>query len=85
MTLEVYQGEGAYVRENKYLGEFRLSGIPVQEGKGDTHIQVTFHIDVDGIVHVSAVEPTSGIAASVSIQASGGLSNSQLEELVADA
>ena len=85
VTLEVYQGEGAYVRENKYLGEFRLSGIPIQEGSGDTHIQVTFHIDVDGIVHVSAVEPTSGIAASVSIQASGGLSSSQLEELVADA
>jgi len=82
VTLEVYQGEASYVKDNRYLGEFRLSGIPKLEGKREAHIQVTFHIDADGIVHVSAIEPTSGVEASVSIQASGGLTNSQLDELV---
>lgn len=82
VTLEVYQGEGAYVKDNRYLGEFRLSGIPKLDDNREARIEVTFHIDADGIVHVTAVEPTSGVKAEVSIQASGGLSNSQLDGLV---
>ena len=84
VTLEVYQGEAKHVKDNRYLGEFRLSGIPHLEGNREPHIQVTFHIDADGIVHVSAIEPTSGVEASVSIQASGGLTDTQLDELVKD-
>jgi len=82
VTLEVYQGEDEYVKNNTYLGEFRLSGIPRLEGGREPHIQVTFNIDADGLVHVSAIEPTSGAEASVSIRAAGGLSNKQIEKLV---
>lgn len=83
VRLQVFQGEDEKVKKNKFLGEFILSGIPRLDGNREPHIAVTFNIDADGIVSVSAIETTSGAEASVTIRPSGGLTKDQLDDLVA--
>ena len=80
VVLEVYQGEEEEIENNKHLGRFTLTNLPVHEGK-ETHIQVTFMIDADGLVQVTAMEPSSGAEASVDIKPSGGLSRKQIDQI----
>ncbi len=80
VTLEIYQGEEEQVRDNKHLGRVTLSHLPVFPDK-ETHIQVSFEIDADGLVQVTATELTTGKEASVDLKPSGGLSRKQIDEI----
>lgn len=70
--------------DNKYLGEFELSGIPMAP-RGHPQIEVTFDIDANGIMNVSAKDKSTGKAQSITIRSSGGLSDSDIERMVKDA
>lgn len=84
VTIKVFQGEREMANDNKLLGSFDLQGIPMAP-KGVPRIEVTFDIDANGICHVTAKEATSGKQMSITIKSSGGLSNSQVEEMVKQA
>ncbi len=84
VTIRVFQGEREIAAHNKLLGQFNLEGIPPSP-RGMPQIEVTFDIDVNGIVHVSAKDKASGKEQKVAIQASGGLSDSEIEQMVKDA
>ncbi|KAJ6644924.1 Chaperone protein DnaK [Pseudolycoriella hygida] len=84
VTVKVFQGEREMAVDNKLLGQFNLEGIP-PAARGKPQIEVTFDIDVNGIVHVSAKDKASGREQKVTIQASGGLSDSEIEQMVKDA
>ncbi|PHQ69558.1 MAG: molecular chaperone DnaK [Paracoccus sp.] len=84
VTIRVFQGERELATHNKILGQFNLEGIPPAP-RGMPQIEVTFDIDVNGIVHVSAKDKSSGKEQKVTIQASGGLSESDIEQMVQDA
>ncbi|WP_375327283.1 molecular chaperone DnaK [Candidatus Tisiphia endosymbiont of Nemotelus uliginosus] len=84
VTIRVFQGEREMASDNKLLGQFNLEGIP-PAARGLPQIEVTFDIDVNGIVHVSAKDKASGKEQKVTIQASGGLSDSEIEQMVKDA
>lgn len=84
VTIRVFQGEREIAAHNKLLGQFNLEGIPPAP-RGMPQIEVTFDIDVNGIVHVSAKDKASGKEQKVTIQASGGLSESEIEQMVKDA
>ncbi|WP_347939349.1 molecular chaperone DnaK [Rickettsia oklahomensis] len=84
VTIRVFQGEREMAKDNKLLGQFNLEGIPPAP-RGVPQIEVTFDIDVNGIVHVSAKDKASGKEQKVTIQASGGLSNAEIEQMVKDA
>ncbi|WP_341764213.1 molecular chaperone DnaK [Candidatus Tisiphia endosymbiont of Beris chalybata] len=84
VTIRVFQGEREMASDNKLLGQFNLTGIP-PAARGLPQIEVTFDIDVNGIVHVSAKDKASGQEQKVTIQASGGLSDSEIEQMVKDA
>ncbi len=84
VTIRVFQGEREMATDNKLLGQFNLEGIP-QASRGVPQIEVTFDIDVNGIVHVSAKDKASGKEQKVTIQASGGLSDAEIEQMVKDA
>ena len=81
VTIRVFQGERPMATDNKLLGEFTLHGIPPAP-RGGPQIEVSFDIDVDGIVHVSARDKTTGQENKVTIQASGGLSESEIEQMI---
>lgn len=70
--------------DNKRLGEFELSGIPMAP-RGHPQIEVTFDIDANGILNVSAKDKSTGKAQTVTIRSSGGLSDSDIERMVQDA
>ena len=70
--------------DNKKLGEFELSGIPMSP-RGHPQIEVTFDIDANGILNVSAKDKSTGKAQTVTIRSSGGLSDSDIERMVQDA
>jgi molecular chaperone DnaK len=70
--------------DNKYLGEFELGGIPMAP-RGHPQIEVTFDIDANGIMNVSAKDKASGKATSITIRSSGGLSDADIEKMVKDA
>jgi molecular chaperone DnaK len=70
--------------DNKKLGEFELSGIPMAP-RGHPKIEVTFDIDANGILNVSAKDKSTGKAQTVTVRSSGGLSESDIERMVADA
>ncbi|MCZ6465201.1 MAG: Hsp70 family protein, partial [Proteobacteria bacterium] len=80
----VLQGERAMARENKSLGRFDLVGIPPAP-RGVPQIEVTFSIDADGVVNVSAKDLGTGKTQSVEVTASSGLSDQDVERLVAEA
>lgn len=84
VTIRVFQGEREIAAHNKLLGQFNLEGIPPSP-RGMPQIEVTFDIDANGIVHVSAKDKASGKEQKVAIQASGGLSESEIEQMVKDA
>ncbi|AAU03660.1 molecular chaperone DnaK [Rickettsia typhi] len=84
VTIRVFQGEREMAKDNKLLGQFNLEGIPPAP-RGVPQIEVTFDIDANGIVHVSAKDKASGKEQKVTIQASGGLSDSEIEQMVKDA
>ncbi|ABV74584.1 molecular chaperone DnaK [Rickettsia akari str. Hartford] len=84
VTIRVFQGEREMAASNKLLGQFNLEGIPPAP-RGVPQIEVTFDIDVNGIVHVSAKDKASGKEQKVTIQASGGLSDAEIEQMVKDA
>ena len=84
VTIRVFQGEREMAADNKLLGQFDLVGIPPAP-RGMPQIEVTFDIDANGIVHVSAKDKATGKEQSIRIQASGGLSDADIEKMVKDA
>jgi molecular chaperone DnaK len=84
VTIRVFQGEREMAAANKLLGQFNLEGIPPSP-RGMPQIEVTFDIDANGIVHVSAKDKASGKEQKVAIQASGGLTDADIEQMVKDA
>ncbi len=84
VTIRVYQGEREMAAYNKLLGQFNLEGIPPAP-RGMPQIEVTFDIDANGIVSVSAKDKASGKEQKVTIQASGGLSKDEIESMIKEA
>ncbi len=84
VTIRVFQGEREMAADNKLLGQFDLVGIPPAP-RGVPQIDVTFDIDANGIVNVSAKDKGTGKEQQIKIQASGGLSDSDIEQMVEDA
>eukprot|EP01147_Barroeca_monosierra_P007781 gene7778-641_t len=84
VVIRVLQGERPVAQDNQFLGEFILMGIPPRE-KGRAKIDVTFAIDADGIVRVSAVETGSGQEAQIEVKSTGGLTPAQVDALIAEA
>ncbi|MFN3623614.1 MAG: Hsp70 family protein, partial [Hyphomicrobium sp.] len=84
VTIRVSQGEREMAADNKLLGQFDLVGIPPAP-RGVPQIEVTFDIDANGIVHVSAKDKATGKEQSIRIQASGGLSDAEIDRMVKDA
>lgn len=84
VTIHVLQGEREMAAQNKSLGQFNLAGIP-PSSRGVPQIEVTFDIDANGIVHVSAKDRASGKEQKVTITASGGLSQAEIEQMIKDA
>merc|ERR1712127_777115 len=82
--ITVLQGEREFAKDNKKLGDFELTGIPMAP-RGHPQIEVTFDIDANGILNVSAKDKASGKAQSVTIKSSGGLSDADIENMVNDA
>ena len=84
VTIHVLQGERKRTGDNKSLGQFNLEGIrPAQ--RGVPQIEVTFDVDADGILHVSAKDKDTGKEQKITIQASSGLSDDEIESMVRDA
>ena len=84
VTIRVFQGEREMAADNKLLGQFDLLGIPPAP-RGVPQIEVTFDIDANGIVNVSAKDKGTGKEQQIRIQASGGLSDSDIDQMVQDA
>ena len=84
VTIKVVQGEREMAQDNKSLGRFDLQGIPPAP-RGMPQIEVTFDIDANGIVNVSAKDKATGKEQQIRIQASGGLSDAEIEKMVKDA
>jgi molecular chaperone DnaK len=84
VTIRVFQGEREMAQDNKILGQFDLVGIPPAP-RGVPQIEVTFDIDANGIVNVSAKDKGTGKEQQIRIQASGGLSEADIEKMVKDA
>ena len=84
VTIRVFQGEREMAADNKMLGQFDLVGIP-SAPRGVPQIEVTFDIDANGIVNVSAKDKGTGKEQQIRIQASGGLSDNDIESMVRDA
>lgn len=84
VTINVCQGEREMASDNKSLGQFNLEGIPAAP-RGMPQIEVTFDIDANGIVNVSAKDKASGKEQKITIKASGGLSDEEINQMVKDA
>lgn len=84
VTIRVFQGEREMAADNKMLGQFDLVGIPPAP-RGVPQIEVTFDIDANGIVHVSAKDKATGKEQQIRIQASGGLSDEDIKRMVREA
>jgi molecular chaperone DnaK len=84
VTIRVFQGEREMAADNKLLGQFDLVGIP-PAARGMPQIEVTFDIDANGIVNVSAKDKSTGKEQQIRIQASGGLSDEDIERMVKEA
>ncbi|MCW2909631.1 MAG: molecular chaperone DnaK, partial [Actinomycetia bacterium] len=84
VTIRVFQGEREMAADNKILGQFDLMGIPPSP-RGMPQIEVTFDIDANGIVNVSAKDKATGKEQQIRIQASGGLSETDIQKMVKDA
>ncbi len=84
VTIRVFQGEREMAADNKLLGQFDLVGLP-SAPRGVPQIEVTFDIDANGIVHVTAKDKATGKEQQIRIQASGGLTDADIEKMVKDA
>ena len=84
VTIKVFQGEREIAAGNKTLGEFNLEGIP-PASRGTPQIEVTFDIDANGIVHVSAKDKGTGKENKITIQANSGLTEEEIQRMVKDA
>ncbi|MBU3992407.1 MAG: Hsp70 family protein, partial [Alphaproteobacteria bacterium] len=84
VTIRVFQGEREMAQDNKMLGQFDLVGLPPAR-RGVPQIEVTFDIDANGIVNVSAKDKGTGKEQQIRIQASGGLSDADIDQMVKDA
>ncbi len=84
VLIKVYQGERPIASENRLLGQFELSGIPPAP-RGVPQIEVTFDIDADGILHVSAKDKATGKQADIRIHASSGLTEEEIQRMVEEA
>merc|ERR1711879_546184 len=82
--IKVFQGEREMAADNKLLGQFDLVGIPPAP-RGVPQIEVSFDIDANGVVNVSAVDKSTGKKQSVTVRSSGGLSDKEIERMVQDA
>merc|ERR1712073_278578 len=81
VEIHVLQGERELVTDNKSLGNFRLDGIP-KANRGVPQIEVTFDIDVDGLLSVKAKETETGIEQSVTIQGASNLEQNEIETML---
>jgi len=84
VTIRVFQGERPMAADNKLLGQFDLVGIPPAP-RGVPQVEVTFDIDANGIVHVTAKDKATNKEQSIRIQATGGLSDADIEQMIKDA
>lgn len=84
VEIKVYQGERELVRDNKMLGNFQLTGIPPAH-RGVPQVEVTFDIDADSLVHVSAKDKATNKDQSITITSGSGLSDQEIESMVGDA
>ena len=84
VTISVYQGEREMAAHNKILGQFNLEGIPAA-ARGVPQIEVSFDIDANGIVKVSAKDKATGKEQAISIKASGGLDDNEIDQMIKDA
>lgn len=84
VDIRVFQGEREFAKDNKMLGQFRLEGIPAAP-RGVPQVEVSFDIDANGIVHVSAKDKASGKEQKITITSSSGLSKEEIDRMVQDA
>ena len=84
VTIRVFQGERKMATDNKLLGQFNLEGI-APAPRGLPQIEVTFDVDANGILHVSAKDKGTGKEQKITIQSSGGLSDAEIKQMVKDA
>jgi molecular chaperone DnaK len=84
VTIKVYQGERELCQHNKSLGEFNLEGIAPAR-RGMPQIEVTFDIDANGIMHISAKDKSTGKENKITIKSDSGLSKEQIEQMIRDA
>jgi molecular chaperone DnaK len=84
VTIRVFQGERSIATDNKFLGQFSLEGI-LPARRGTPQIEVTFDVDANGILHVSAKDKATNKEQRITIQTSGGLSESEIQQMVKDA
>lgn len=84
VTIRVFQGERKMAADNKLLGQFNLEGIPPAP-RGLPQIEVTFDVDANGILNVSAKDKSTGKEQRITIQSSGGLTDAEIEQMVKDA
>jgi molecular chaperone DnaK len=84
VTIKVHQGEREMAQHNKLLGEFNLEGIP-PAARGTPQIEVTFDVDVNGILKVSAKDKVTGKSNNITIKANSGLSETEIEQMIKDA
>ncbi|MGE4349005.1 MAG: molecular chaperone DnaK [Candidatus Berkiella sp.] len=84
VTIRVFQGEREQAAQNKFLGQFDLTNIPLAP-RGTPQIEVTFDIDANGILHVSAQDKATGKQQSIVVKASSGLSDDEVQKMVRDA
>lgn len=83
IEVKIYQGERELVRDNKLLGNFQLNGLPPLP-RGTPQISITFDIDADGIVNVSAIDKATNKEQAMTIASSSGLSDKEIERMVAE-
>jgi len=83
VTIRVFQGERKMATDNKFLGQFNLEGLPPSL-RGTPQIEVTFDIDANGILHVSAKDKATNKEQRITIQSSGGLSEGEIKQMVKD-
>lgn len=84
VDIRIFQGEREFAKDNKLLGQFRLDGIPAAR-RGVPQVEVSFDIDANGIVHVSAKDKASGKEQKVTITSSSGLNKDEIERMVREA
>jgi len=84
VTIKAFQGEREFVQHNKLLGEFNLEGIPPAR-RGIPQIEITFDIDANGIMHVSAKDKNTGKENKITIKSNSGLSESEIQDMIKDA